>query len=134
MDTGEAQWRAGANRQAQPDAASHQQAASRAAAAKRTATAMTGEEKVAADRHRADRRNAAKRAKRAAAAEAAQEALVARSHQGGYYQYLKVPEEQERAVTRPWSLAERKVTPPRPRHWRCPWTPTTRRSRQRRYG
>ena len=73
MDTGEAQWRAGANRQAQPDAASHQQAASRAAAAKRTATAMTGEEKVAADRHRADRRNAAKRAKRAAAAEAAQE-------------------------------------------------------------
>ena len=45
MDAGEARWRAGANRQAQPDAASHQQAASRAAAAKRKATAMSGEEK-----------------------------------------------------------------------------------------
>ena len=68
-DAHEAQWRAGVNRQAQPQAISHQHAASQAAAEKRKATAMVGEEKAAADRLRADRRNAAKRAKRAAAAE-----------------------------------------------------------------
>ena len=76
-DTHEAQWRAGVNRQAQPAAASHQQAASRAAAAKRTATAMAGEEKAAADRRRADRRNEAKRARRTEAKEAEAAADVA---------------------------------------------------------
>jgi len=63
-DMHEAQWRAGVNRQAQPDALSHQHVASRAAADKRQASAMTCEEKAAADRVNADRRNAAKRAKR----------------------------------------------------------------------
>ena len=67
-DVQEAQWRAGVNRQAQPGAALHQHAASAAAAAKRVATAMTGDEKEAAERCRADRRNAAKRKRRAAAA------------------------------------------------------------------
>ena len=53
-DVQEAQWRAGVNRQAQPGAALHQHAASAAAAAKRVATAMTGDEKEAAERCRAD--------------------------------------------------------------------------------
>ena len=59
VDTHEAQWRAGVNRQAQPEAASRissEQAASRAAAAKRQADAMSAEEKVEAERRRADRR------------------------------------------------------------------------------
>ena len=68
-DAHEAQWRSGVNRQAQPHAASHQKAASQAAAAKRKANAMVGEEKAAADRCRADRRNAAKRVKRAGRAD-----------------------------------------------------------------
>ena len=68
VDMHEAQWRAGVNRQAQPAAGSHQLAASEAAAAKRKAGAMSGDEKAAAQRLNADRRNAAKRAKRAAAA------------------------------------------------------------------
>ena len=66
-DAHEAQWRAGVNRQAQPQAGSHQLAASRAAAAKRKANTISGAEKDAAQRRNAQRRNEAKRAKRAAA-------------------------------------------------------------------
>ena len=77
VDVHEAQWRAGVNRQAQPEAVSHQLAASRAAAAKRKANAMTGEDKAAAQRRNADKRNEAKRAKRAAANAAAAEATEA---------------------------------------------------------
>ena len=76
-DVQEAQWRSGVNRQALPDAASHQQAASRAAADKRKATAMSGQEKAAAERRWVDHRNAAKRAKRAAATAVAEAAATA---------------------------------------------------------
>ena len=48
-----------------------------AAAAKRKANAMTGEDKAAAQRRNADKRNEAKRAKRAAANAAAAEATEA---------------------------------------------------------
>ena len=75
--TNEAQWRAGINRQLQPDAASHQLAASRAAAVKRTATALNSAEKAAAERRRADRRNESKRARRAEAKQAEAAADVA---------------------------------------------------------
>ena len=79
VDAHEAQWRAGVNRQAQPQAGSHQLAASRAAAAKRKVNAMSGAEKEAAQRRNADRRNEVKRAKRAAAkaAEATEAAAAA---------------------------------------------------------
>jgi len=76
-DAHEAQWRAGINRQLQPDAASHQLAASRAAAVKRTATALISAEKAAAERRRADRRNESKRARRAEAKQAEAAADVA---------------------------------------------------------
>ena len=66
-DAHEAQWRAGVNRQAQPQAGSHQLAASRAAAAKRKANTIYGAAEDAAQRRNAQRRNEAKRAKRAAA-------------------------------------------------------------------
>ena len=65
--TQDTRWLQGVNRQLRSDAPSHQQNASLAAVAKRKANAMTGEEKAAADRARADRRNEAKRAKRAVA-------------------------------------------------------------------
>ena len=64
VDVNEAQWRAGVNRQAQPQSISHQQAASQAAAAKRKANAASGQAKEEAERQWAVRRNAAKRAKR----------------------------------------------------------------------
>ena len=60
-DVHEAQWRSGVHRQAHPDAASHQRAASAAAATKRKAGSMAVEEKDAAERRRADRRNEGKR-------------------------------------------------------------------------
>ena len=76
-DAHEAQWRAGVNRQAQPEALSHQQAASQAAAAKRKASAMSPEERKAkrtADQKR--RRAAAAATAETAAAEAAAEAAA----------------------------------------------------------
>ena len=57
----EAQWRAGVNRQAQPDATAHQLAASQAAAAKRTANAMTAEERKARRAQAEARRREAKK-------------------------------------------------------------------------
>ena len=45
LDTHEAQWRAGVNRQAQPDAHAQRVAAACAAAAKRTANAMSVDER-----------------------------------------------------------------------------------------
>ena len=65
VDLHEAQWRAGVNRQARPDARAHQQAAAQALATMRKASAMSGEENEAAERRRADTRNKNKRAKRA---------------------------------------------------------------------
>ena len=60
MCTNEAQWRAGVNRQARPDAHEHQVAAALALGKKRKAKAMSEEERAA-------RRNEGKRAKRAEA-------------------------------------------------------------------
>merc|ERR1712054_185000 len=60
IDVQEAQWRAGVNRQAQPEAQSHQVAAALALGAKRKSNAMTAEQRAA-------NRNAGKRARYAAA-------------------------------------------------------------------
>ena len=77
--TQDSRWRAGVNRQSQPQAQQHQIAASQAAAAKRTANAMPKEERNAKRAARARELYAKQVGERAAAAEAAAaEAAAAR--------------------------------------------------------
>ena len=97
--TQESRWRAGVDRQAQPQAQQHQRAASQAAAAKRKAEAMPEEEvKRRAAAHKREVRAKEKAEKEAAAAAAAARVPNRR----GLNRWLK-EEEEERCDADEWA-------------------------------
>ena len=102
--TQESRWRAGVNRQAQPQARQHQRAASQAATAKRKAEAMPEEEvKRRAAAHKKEVRAKEKAEKEAAAAATAAAAAAARvPNRRGLNRWLK-EEEEERCDADEWA-------------------------------